>query len=270
MKKRKLSAVALAACLLVACNDSDDVEWGKEGDVPAEQTFEDAQSLSDERASIEDETVEEDRDNPKEVERADDAPLSDDVSKSHAGEADDNGYVAGIELPTDPTYVDGVLLASKRYPLPADFNPGEDPEARAAFEEMARAATADGLELVAFSTFRSYDYQVQLYNDYVARDGKDAADRYSARPGFSEHQTGLAFDISGPGGIDFGTFGETKEGKWLRDNAHRFGFILRYPEGKEHITGYMYESWHFRYVGKEIAPTIYEKQLTLEEYLGVE
>ena len=250
MKKRKLLAVALASCLLVACNDNEGAELKQEVDGPKGQD--------------ESPVAELERDGQGERESSDRAP------NFHSGEADDNGYIAGLELPAEPTYVDGVLLASKRYPLPAHFNKGEDPEARAAFEEMARVAATEGIELVAFSTFRSYDYQVQLYNDYVARDGKDAADRYSARPGFSEHQTGLAFDISGPGGIDFNTFGETKEGKWLRDNAHRFGFILRYPEGKEHITGYMYESWHFRYVGKEIAQTIYEKQLTLEEYLGVE
>lgn len=185
---------------------------------------------------------------------------------------DENGYIEGMTLPSQPTYIDGILIASKQYPLPATFNPGEDPDARHAFEEMAKDAKEAGFTITAFSTFRSYDYQVELYDRYVARDGQAAADRYSARPGYSEHQTGLAFDIGEVGNeADWASnrFGQTPAGKWVNENAHRYGFILRYPEGKEHITGYMHESWHFRYVGKEIAKEIHEKGITLEEYLGV-
>ncbi|MET3576043.1 D-alanyl-D-alanine carboxypeptidase family protein [Bhargavaea ullalensis] len=173
-------------------------------------------------------------------------------------------------LPSEPTYIDGVLLANKKYPLPADFAPGVDPEAQEAFDEMAAAARLDGFELAPFSTFRTFERQKELYDQYVARDGVEAADRYSARPGYSEHQTGLTFDIGEVNQEQHwarDSFGDTEAGKWLFANAHRFGFILRYPEGKEDITGYMHESWHYRYVGKEIAAKIHSSGLTLEEYL---
>lgn len=181
-------------------------------------------------------------------------------------------YVEGLELPAEPTYIGGILLANKKYPLPADFAPGENPDAREAFEEMAAAAFVEGFDLDAFSTFRTYERQQELYDRYVERDGAEAADRYSARPGYSEHQTGLAFDIgeaTQPEHYARESFGDTPAGQWLLANAHRFGFILRYPEGKEDITGYMHESWHYRYVGKEVAGRIHSKGITLEEYLLV-
>lgn len=181
-------------------------------------------------------------------------------------------YPEETEPPTEPTIIQGILLANKQFPLPEDYTPGEDAEARAAYERLADAAEQDGLELVAFSTYRSFARQKELYEGYVARDGVEAADRYSARPGHSEHQSGLAFDIGEAGQEEYwasSSFGETAGGKWLADNAHKFGFILRYPEGKEKITGYMYESWHFRYVGEEAASAIHEQELTLEEYLDI-
>lgn len=179
------------------------------------------------------------------------------------------GYIGNETLPEEPTYVEGILIASKKYPLPSTYAPGESKEARAAFAELAAEATLSGYELVAFSTYRSFDYQTTLYEKYVSNDGQEAADRYSARPGYSEHQTGLAFDI---GEQHFEqhfareSFGETEAGKWVAANAHKYGFIMRYPNGKEKITGYMYEPWHFRYVGKELAPKIYDAGTTLEEY----
>ena len=186
---------------------------------------------------------------------------------------DDNGYILGQPEATEPTYVDGVLIANKKYPLPKTFQPGEDVDARAAFELMAGDARKAGFEIVAFSTYRSYEYQQTLYNNYVERDGKENADRYSARPGYSEHQTGLAFDIGEVGQEDLwltSEFGETEAGKWLVNNAHKYGFILRYPQGKEKITGYMYESWHFRYLGIQLATDVKKSSLTLEEYLGIQ
>lgn len=182
------------------------------------------------------------------------------------------GYVGNETLPEEPTYVEGILIASKQYPLPSTYAPGESKEARAAFEEMAAEAKLSGYDLVAFSTYRSFDYQTTLYEKYVSNDGQEAADRYSARPGYSEHQTGLAFDI---GEQHFEqhfareSFGETEAGKWVAANAHKYGFIMRYPNGKEKITGYMYEPWHFRYVGKELAPKVYEAGTTLEEYFNL-
>lgn len=181
-------------------------------------------------------------------------------------------YIEGQELPEEPTYIDGVLIANKQYPLPETYEPGESVEARAAFEELAAEALLSGFHLTAFSTYRSYEYQVGLYNRYFERDGMEEADRYSARPGYSEHQTGLAFDIGEAGNDkDWASerFGDSEAAKWLAKNAHRYGFILRYPEGKEEVTGYMYESWHFRYVGEGIAEDIYRDDLTLEEFLGI-
>lgn len=169
---------------------------------------------------------------------------------------------------TEPTYVNGIIIANKNYPLPASYAPGENSEARAAFNKMAQAARDDGISLTAFSTYRSYDYQENLYNNYVARDGQAAADRYSARPGYSEHQTGLAFDI-GDSRTPDKYFSETEATKWLAKEAYKYGFILRYPQGKEHITGYKYEPWHYRYVGTDIAKQIYDRKTTLEEYLGL-
>ena len=185
----------------------------------------------------------------------------------------ENGYIVDQKPATEPIYVKDVLIVNKKFPLPANYNKGEDPAARAAFEEMATAARGEGIELVAFSGFRSYEYQTTLYDRYVNKDGKEAADRYSARPGYSEHQTGLAFDIGEKGREDLWltkAFGETKAGQWLAKNAHHYGFILRYPEGKEDITGFMYESWHFRYLEGDLATKVYESGLTLEEYLGLQ
>lgn len=181
-------------------------------------------------------------------------------------------YKEGQTLPAEPTYIDGVLIVNKEYPLPKDYAPGVNPDAEKAFELMAADAKKAGYELEAYSTYRSYEYQDVLYTNYVNRDGKENADRYSARPGYSEHQTGLSFDIGEVGREDLRlteAFGETPAGKWLAENAHQYGFILRYPKGKEHITGYMYESWHFRYLGVELATKVKESNLTLEEYLKI-
>lgn len=186
---------------------------------------------------------------------------------------DENGYYPNQAMPKEPTYIDGILLANKKYPMPSTFAPGENPEARQALNKMIAEAKQQGFNLVAFSGYRSYEYQTTLYNNYVKRDGQAAADRYSARPGFSEHQTGLAFDIGEVGKEDLWLteeFGETPAGKWLFEHAADYGFILRFPQNKEHLTGYMYESWHYRYVGIEIAKKIKEQNITLEEYLGAE
>ena len=115
------------------------------------------------------------------------------------------------------------------------------------------------------SSYRSYQYQYNLYNRYVNTDGIEAADTYSARPGYSEHQTGLAVDVYN-GKEDFTNFEKTKEYNWMQDNAYKFGFILRFPKDKVLETGYQYESWHYRYVGKEIAKYIHDNNLCFEEY----
>lgn len=137
-----------------------------------------------------------------------------------------------------------------------------------ALKNLFQGAKEDGFDLYARSGYRSYNTQVSLYSSYVANHGQAAADTFSAKPGQSEHQTGLSMDITCEA-MNFqldDTFGETEEGKWISENAHNYGFIIRYPKGKEDITGYMYEPWHIRYLGVELATDVYESGLTLEEY----
>jgi len=138
-------------------------------------------------------------------------------------------------------------------------------EAATAFEEMCEAALKDNITILAGSGYRSYNYQKTLYNNYVAQDGFAAAETYSARPGYSEHQTGLAMDITNKNGF---IEKSDKEYTWLIKNSYKYGFILRYPEKKDKITGYMYEEWHYRYVGKETAKKVYDSNLTYDEYVA--
>jgi zinc D-Ala-D-Ala carboxypeptidase len=142
-------------------------------------------------------------------------------------------------------------------------------EAADALEKLFAAAKADGVSLAGVSAYRSQATQVTLYNNYVKKDGVEAANKYSAKPGTSEHQTGLAIDVSGSTGkcAAEDCFAGTKEAKWLVDHAADHGFIIRYLKGKESITGYQYEPWHIRFVGKDIAKEIMDKGITLEEYL---
>lgn len=180
-------------------------------------------------------------------------------------------------------------VVNKEYGLPEDYKP-EDlvvpnvpfsfsgtleksylrKEAAEALERLFDLANKEGIQLNAVSGFRSYDYQKKLYANNVKRKGQEHTDRFSAKPGHSEHQTGLTMDVSSKSAnneLEL-TFANTKEGKWLKENAHRAGFIIRYPKGKESITGYAYEPWHIRYVG-DIAESIYKKKLTLEEYMNL-
>ena len=158
-----------------------------------------------------------------------------------------------------------VMIANKHYPLAPDFNPGEDPEAVSALHELIAAMQAEGYPISdQYSGFSSYDTQVGLYQNYVNQDGQEAADRYSARPGYSEHQTGLTFDLIDTSG---NLVTEPGPSKWLLKNAAKYGFVVRYQEGKEKVTGYMPESWHLRYIGKE-AQDIADSGLSLEEYYG--
>lgn len=166
------------------------------------------------------------------------------------------------------TYVDGHVFVNKKVDLPKDYAPGENPTARNQLNKLIQDARNQGLDLVFRSGYRSYENQEQLYNDYVARDGEEAANQYSATPGNSEHQTGLAFDVGSDTATDDfrSSFGDTDEGKWMEEHAHEYGFIIRYLEGKEDITGYQYEPWHLRYVGKDLAQKVHQKNVTLEEY----
>lgn len=163
------------------------------------------------------------------------------------------------------TYINGILIANKTYKLPKSYNPGTNKKAYKAFKKMQSNAFQDGINLYIASGFRSYSYQKELYNRYKAIDGKKKADTYSARAGYSEHQTGLAFDINNPDS----SFDNTKEAKWLAKNCAKYGFIIRYQKSKENITGYKYESWHIRYLCKGLAKKVSESGKCLEEYLDI-
>lgn len=180
-----------------------------------------------------------------------------------------------IDDPADP-----LVLVNKYHGLPETYVPELEklggrygvgsmvPEAAAAFRAMADAAKQDGISLRSVSAYRSYQTQQGLYQHYVSIDGKANAERYSARPGYSEHQTGLALDIN-TASIS-AHFENTAEYAWLWANCARFGFLLRYPREKESITGYRYEPWHYRYVGQDIARTCMDQGLTYEEYLAAQ
>lgn len=195
--------------------------------------------------------------------------------------------IDGVATVTNPS--DVLVLVNKERNLPADYVPEGlmppnipfyfkeniekrwmRPDAAAAIEEMFAAAKEDGIELVGASAYRSYETQKSLFNRYVKTYGLEEAQTFSARPGQSEHQTGLTIDVyhkNITNGLEE-SFGDTPEGQWVAEHAHEFGFIVRYPKGKEDITGYKYEPWHLRYVGKEVAKEIYERGITLEEYLS--
>ncbi|SFL80214.1 M15 family metallopeptidase [Salibacterium qingdaonense] len=192
---------------------------------------------------------------------------------------------------------DGVLqnpealnaLVNREYHLPSDYVP-EDltvPDVRFPYEEdvpkkqvrepaakalesLFSGAEEEGLYLFAVSGYRSYDRQESIFAANAEEDGVEAANQYSAQAGESEHQSGLAMDVSSQS-ADFtltNAFGETPEGMWLKENAHEYGFVIRYPEDKTDITGYQYEPWHLRYVGKELAAALHDTNQTLEEYYG--
>lgn len=184
----------------------------------------------------------------------------------NGGNISPSNYDISLTQTCNPVIVDGILLANKVYCLPKDYDPGIDPESEQKQQEMFIAAEKDGMYLKTTSEYRSYAEQEEIYQACVLENGMATANTMCAIPGFSEHQTGLAFDV-GCSTCGETPFGYTSESVWLAENAHRFGFIIRYPEGLEDITGYEYEPWHIRYVGVDVATSIYESGVTLEEYL---
>jgi D-alanyl-D-alanine carboxypeptidase len=192
----------------------------------------------------------------------------------------------GIHVVADPS--SALVLVNKYFKLPDDYVPKDLVDLNVPFifsgrsekkkmqaiaakplREMFSAAKKDGIQLAGVSAYRSHKTQVALFNYYVQRDGEKKALDYSARPGTSEHETGLAIDVSGINGKYAATqeFGKTPEAKWLAQHAQDFGFIVRYPEGKESVTGYEYEAWHLRYVGLPASHKMAAADQTLEEYL---
>lgn len=180
------------------------------------------------------------------------------------------------------TSKDLLLLVNKHYELDKEYKPDDlvpcspiyaydnnslREEAYSAFKRLFNDAKKEGLTIVINSSYRDYEWQDNLYQGYKRTNGKKYADEYAAHAGFSEHQTGLAIDVSSFS-KPMASFEETEEFTWMSKNAHKYGFILRYPKGEENeaITGYKYESWHYRYVGIDTATEIYEKGITFDEY----
>ena len=209
--------------------------------------------------------TDEQSDNDINDETSDPEPSSADESEPEEPPKPPYPVDADITVIDGVTYMNGILIINKTYSVPESFDPGVDPVAEAKLKEMYAAAAADGLSMWTASGYRTYEYQRDLYENYAARDGFDAADTYSARPGHSEHETGLTFDINDPSN----SFDNTAEAAWLAEHCAEYGFIIRYPKGKEDITGFMYESWHVRYVGEEVAAVIMENGICLEEYFGI-
>lgn len=190
----------------------------------------------------------------------------------------DKGFFADVKEVENPD--DLLVLVNKFHNLPSDYEPSDLvmlPEEYAkegimlrevaanAFDKMRTEALVEGYEINVVSAYRSYETQEKLYTTYAQRSGEEEADSYSARPGYSEHQTGLALDLQA-GAYKYNEFSKTPESKYVAEHAHEYGFILRYQKGKRYITGYIPEAWHIRYVGEEVATIIYEKGLTYEEY----
>jgi D-alanyl-D-alanine carboxypeptidase len=195
----------------------------------------------------------------------------------------------GVKVIMNPDNI--LALVNKEQSLPATYKPKDlvvprvpfsfteknvekrymRAEAAAALEALFAAARKEGIQLVAVSGYRSYERQKGIFTEEIKEKGKEEAIHAVALPGQSEHQTGLAVDISSPSIHNALTtaFGETKEGKWVAEHAHEYGFIIRYPKGKEAVTGYQYEPWHLRYVGKKAAKVIFERKITLEEYFKI-
>lgn len=211
-----------------------------------------------------------------------DAPLNYTEYKS----MNDGKYITSkgytLTIKNGIAYVEGLLIVNKTYSLPKSYKPvnpysnkassGDcinciDKTTMEAFKKMQADAKNNGLNLYLSSGYRPYNTQSYLFNYYSRRDGEESADKYSARAGHSEHQSGYCFDLN----TINSSFANTDEGKWVNENAYLYGFIIRYPKGKEDITGYNYESWHLRYVGLDLAKKLYNngEWVTMEEYFGI-
>ncbi|MCL6456873.1 MAG: M15 family metallopeptidase [Gorillibacterium sp.] len=212
-------------------------------------------------------------------------------SPSEAGDSPSSDAATGgsSAVPVDTDSDSIAVLVNKQLALPDNYKPDDlvypnvhfifddkiekrmmRKEAATALEDLFAGAEADGIFLGGVSAFRSQATQTVLFQNYVKKDGEEKAKMYSSVPGHSEHQTGLAIDVSGSTGVcaaEF-CFEGTPEAEWLAAHAHEYGYIIRYLKGKEDITGFDYEPWHIRYVGTEMAADIYSRGITLEEYYG--
>lgn len=202
--------------------------------------------------------------------------ISFDIAAAYVNTRVDASFYSAIQTIKEPESI--LALCTKNYILPESYIPADlvylpgtyqmlRKEAADHYTEMRKAARSESIYFSVYSAYRSYSTQKGLYNRYVQMDGTDGADDYSARPGHSEHQAGLAIDITDGGNED--EFYLTKEYRWMTTNAYKYGYILRYPEGYTDITGYMFESWHWRYIGVDAAKIMHDEKITTyEEYCG--
>lgn len=286
MKNKWISILGMSMLilLLTACSDSK-----SNGDAPNEDnTTNDSHNLTENNTNENESntTPENDKNDTNDLTENNNAE-QDDTNENSNDNNDDTLNDTGDNSDDDPTIT---ALVNKEHSLEDNYAPDdlvtvdvptvlENPEvnqlrevAADALKEMFDEAKESGIYLHARSGYRSYETQVQLFQNYVEQHGEEAANRYSAKPGQSEHQTGLVMDVTSES-MDFQldeSFDETEEGKWLRDHAHEYGFIIRYPKDGEDMTGYMYEPWHIRYLGVDMATNVYESGLTYEQYLEEE
>ena len=254
MKYSKLILLAASVLVLGACSSGKDTTGDSSDKQAASSTSTvKKQDAEKDKNSIQDTTTSSDSTDTKKEQNHEAKTLDQNVSY--------NGSYYSVKGKYDE-----ILVVNKHYPLSASYNPGENATAKAELLKLIADMQAQGYAISdQYSGFRSYDTQTELYQNYVNQDGKAAADRYSARPGYSEHQTGLAFDLIAKNG---NLAQEAGASQWLLDNAYKYGFIVRYLEGKEGSTGYMPESWHLRYIGQE-AKEIVQSGKSLEEYFGI-
>ncbi len=276
MKKRLLTFIVFVIIILLVSPMISKEITESAGKDPSESLLTENSKSNNVKDELEEETVEDE--------------TTDETTEDYVEEDLLAGTTYTVDGKTMVKNTDDILvLVNKNRNLPADYKPNDlvipnvrfsfeeniekkymRKEAAQALEELFNEAEKSGIYLYAVSGFRSYERQKYLFDYRAARDGFEEANKLTAYPGQSEHQTGLAMDISCESlGFDLRQeFEQTAEGKWLKENAHKYGFIIRYPKGAEDITGYSYEPWHVRYVGKETADKIYERGITLEEYLG--
>ena len=285
-KWKYIIGMCILALILSACSDSKDQKNNTDDETqqtPSEDQIENGKNNPDENEDENNGENNQDENNNTEQDESDDESVNNNDSNNQNEEVEEKPSLS-IDIVNDDSIT---VLVNKQNSLSESYAPSdlvtvsvptvlENPEVKQmrkvaadALKEMFDKAKESNIYLHARSGYRSYQTQVQLFNNYVSRHGEEAANRYSARPGQSEHQTGLVMDVTSES-VNFQLteqFGETKEGIWLRDNAHKFGFIIRYPKDMEHITGYIYEPWHIRYLGVEVATKVYESGLTYEEFL---
>jgi D-alanyl-D-alanine carboxypeptidase len=271
-----VSALLLAMALVTACGDTNKTASG--GNQPAVNN---AGTNNQGNAAPGDSEADNSKNN------GDQGNTSTDNSGANNTGSSEEGTGPDMAAASDVNSV--AVLVNKEFALPDDYNPSDlvypnvrftfkekiekrmmRSEAAKALENLFDGAEKDGIYLAGVSAYRSHKTQTALFNRYVERDGEEKAKTYSAVPGHSEHETGLAIDVSGSDGkcAAEDCFGDTKEADWLANHASEYGFIIRYPEGKDSITGYKYEPWHIRYVGVDIASEIADRGITLEEYYG--